>query len=46
VAPLARKRGLFRVQVNLKARRPEALNKPLALGLRGIRSKKSVFLFP
>ncbi|MBN2408247.1 MAG: primosomal protein N' [Candidatus Aminicenantes bacterium] len=46
LAPLARKRDLFRVQVSLKARRPESLRKVLTLGLKEIRSKKSVLLFP
>ena len=46
LAPLARKRGYFRVQVSLKARRPESLRKAVASALKGIRSKKSVFLFP
>jgi hypothetical protein len=46
VPSLARKRGLFRVQVNLKARRSEALSKVLGPGLKGIRSRKFVFLFP
>jgi primosomal protein N' (replication factor Y) len=46
IASLARKRGLFRVQVNLKARRIETLNVVLGPGLKGIRSGRSVFLFP
>jgi len=46
LAPLARKRGLFRVQVSLKSRKPEPLKKALAHSLKGIRSKKSVVLFP
>ena len=46
VASMARKRGLFRVQLNLKARRPETLSGVLAPALEGIRLKKSVLLFP
>ena len=46
VAPMARKRGLFRVQVSLKARRPETLNAVLGPSLEGIRTGRSVFLFP
>jgi primosomal protein N' (replication factor Y) len=46
VASMARKRGLFRVQVNLKTRRLETLNGVLSPSLKGIRSEKSVFLFP
>jgi primosomal protein N' (replication factor Y) len=46
VASMARKRGLFRVQLNLKASRLETLNGVLAPALKGIRLKKSVFLFP
>ena len=46
VASMARKRGFFRVQVSLKARRLQTLNGVLGPGLKGIRSKKSVFLFP
>jgi len=46
VASMARKRGLFRVQVNLKTRRLETLNGVLGPSLEGIRSGKSVFLFP
>jgi len=46
VASMARKRGLFRVQVNLKTRRIETLNGVLGPSLEGIRSGKSVFLFP
>jgi len=46
VASMARKRGLFRVQVSLKTRRLETLNGVLAPSLKGIRSGKSVFLFP
>jgi len=46
LAPLARKRGLFRIQVSLKSRKPEPLKKALAHSLKGIRSKKSVVLFP
>ena len=46
VASMARKRGLFRVQLSLKARRLETLNGVLGPSLKGIRSKKSVFLFP
>ena len=46
VASMARKRGLFRVQVNLKARRLETLNAVLRPSLKGIRLKKFVYLFP
>jgi primosomal protein N' (replication factor Y) len=46
VAATARMRGLFRVQVNLKTRRLETLNGVLSPSLKGIRSEKSVFLFP
>jgi primosomal protein N' (replication factor Y) len=46
LAPLARKRGLFRVQVSLKSRKPGPLKKTLLRSLQGIRSKKSVVLFP
>ncbi len=45
LAPLSRKRGLFRVQVSLKARNAESLKRILALCLKGVRSKKSVNLF-
>ncbi len=46
MAPLAKKRGLFRVQVSLRAKNPESLKRILALSLKGVRSKKSVILFP
>jgi len=46
VASVARKRGLFRVQVSLKTRRLETLNGVLGPSLKGIRSGKSIFLFP
>jgi primosomal protein N' (replication factor Y) (superfamily II helicase) len=46
VASMARKRGLFRVQVNLKTRRLGTLIEILGPSLKGIRSGKSVFLFP
>jgi len=46
LASPARKRGLFRVQVNLKARRAGILNGVLRRSLEGIRSGKSVFLYP
>jgi len=46
VASMARKRGLFRVQLNLKARRLDTLSGVLAPALKGIRLRKSVLLFP
>ena len=46
VALMARKRGLFRVQLGLKARRLETLSGVLGPALKGIRLRKSVFLFP
>lgn len=46
VPSMSRKRGLFRVQVNLKTRRLETLNGVLGPSLKGIRTKKSIFLFP
>jgi primosomal protein N' (replication factor Y) len=46
VASMARKRGQFRVQVSLKTRRPETLNAVLGQSFAGIRSGRSVFLFP
>lgn len=45
LAPLARKRGQYRVQMSLKGKRPESLKKALASSLEGIRTKKSVLLF-
>jgi primosomal protein N' (replication factor Y) len=46
VASMARKRGLFRIQVSLKTRRLGTLNGVLGPSLKGIRTGKSVFLFP
>jgi primosomal protein N' (replication factor Y) len=46
LAPLARRRGLYRIQVSLKSRNPEPLKKTLDRCLKGIRSKKSLLLFP
>jgi primosomal protein N' (replication factor Y) len=46
LAPLARKRGLYRIQVSLKSKNPEPLKRVLGRCLKGIRSKKSLILFP
>ena len=46
LAPLARKRGQYRVQVSLKSKRRASLKKALARSLEGIRTKKTVLLFP
>lgn len=46
MAPLARRRDQYRVQVSLKGKRPDSLKKALARSLEGIRTKKSVLLFP
>ncbi len=45
LAPIARVRGLHRVQVTLRARRSETIAKILAQILPGIRTKKSIFFF-
>jgi len=45
LAPIARMRGLHRVQVTLRARRTKTIAKILAQILPGIRTKKSVFFF-
>jgi primosomal protein N' (replication factor Y) len=46
LAPLAKKRGLYRIQVSLKSKNPEPLKKILDRCLKGIRSRKSLLLFP
>jgi primosomal protein N' (replication factor Y) len=45
LASVAKVRGLNRVQVSLKARKRETLNRVLAATLKGINLKKSIFLF-
>ena len=45
LAPVARARGFYRVQVTLRARRTETVTKSLVQILPGMRTKKSVFLF-
>jgi primosomal protein N' (replication factor Y) len=45
LASMARRRGLFRVQVSLKARTAKTLRKVLPLVLREIHSKRFIFLF-
>jgi primosomal protein N' (replication factor Y) len=45
LASVAKVRGLSRVQVSLKARKRETLNRILAAALKGINLKKSIFLF-
>jgi len=44
-AAVAKVRGVNRIQVNLKARKKEKLDRVLAEALKGIHLKKSIFLF-
>ena len=45
LAPVARIRGKYRVQVVLKSKKKRALNRALSMSLERVKSKKTVFLY-
>jgi primosomal protein N' (replication factor Y) len=46
LAPLSRRRGLYRIQISLKSKKLEPLKDTLRSCLKGIRTKKTLLLFP